>query len=106
MFKNFDWAIVVAIIFISSLGLTTLYSVAPDFVSHQLIYFVLGMAFFFLLANLDYRIFQGLSPILYFLSLVLLLSPFFLGKVTRGASRWITIGHFTLQPSEAVKTRL
>ncbi len=106
MFKNFDWTIVIAIFFIFSLGLTTLYSVAPDFVSHQLIYFALGLAFFFLLANLDYRIFQGLSPILYSLSILLLLSPFFLGRVTRGASRWITIGPFTLQPSEVVKPLL
>jgi len=103
MLKNFDWPLLVWTIFIFLLGGLVLYSVAPNFFSHQLLYFVLGLILFFLFSNLDYRIFENLSIPLYFFSLIFLFSPFLLGKITRGASRWISIGSFTLQPSELVK---
>lgn len=106
MFKNFDWLIFLCIIFIFSLGLTILYSVAPNLAFHQLVYFGLGLILFFFLASFDYRIFKNLSAILYLLSFIFLLSPFFLGKITRGASRWITFGSLTLQPSEFIKPLL
>jgi len=103
MLKNFDWLIFICLIFIFSLGITVLYSVAPGYVPHQLIYFGLGLAFFFLFASLDYKILKSLSPISYFLSVFLLLLTFFLGKVTKGAMRWIEVGPFVFQPSEFVK---
>lgn len=103
MFKNFDWLIVLAVLFIFSLGVLVLYSVAPEFARHQLIYFILGFVFFCLISHFDYSFFEGLPLILYVFSFFSLLSPFFLGTVTRGASRWITLGPLTLQPSEGVK---
>ncbi len=103
MFKNFDWLIFLSIIFIFSLGLTILYSVAPHLVFHQLIYFALGLALFFLVANIDYRLFRNFVWFFYFLAIISLLLTFLLGRVTRGALRWISLGPFTFQPSEFVK---
>ncbi|MBL7150874.1 rod shape-determining protein RodA [Candidatus Microgenomates bacterium] len=103
MFKNFDWLIFLYIVFIFSLGLIVLYSVAPEQVSHQLIYFGLGLFFFFLFSNIDYRIFQSFHYVFYILSIFSLLLTPFLGRLTRGTLRWISIGPFTLQPSELVK---
>jgi len=103
MFKGFDWGLLVLIILISCLGMMILYSVAPDFAKQHLIHFGLGLAFFFFFANFDYRIFQGLSLINYIFSIIFLFSTFLLGRFTRGTLRWLTIGSFTLQPSELIK---
>lgn len=103
MFKNFDWLIAILIVFIFSLGLTVLYSVAPNLVFHQLLYFGLGLILFLFFAGSDYRIFKNLSAIGYLLAAIFLLLTFLLGRATRGAVRWISLGPFTLQPSELVK---
>ena len=103
MFKNFDWLIFLDIIFIFSLGLIVLYSVAPDLVFHQLIYFGLGLLLFFLFSKIDYQIFQSFPLIFYAFSLGFLLLTFILGRVTRGTLRWVSLGPLTFQPSELVK---
>lgn len=103
MFKNFDWLILLFIIIIFSLGLIILYSVAPDLVFHQFIYFGLGLLLFFLFSKIDYQIFQSLPLVLYAFSALFLLLTFLLGKVTRGTLRWISLGPLTFQPSELVK---
>lgn len=103
MFKNFDWVIFVCLVFIFSLGLAVLYSVAPALAFHQLIYFGLGLVLFFLFAKIDYRIFENFPLGFYGLSVFSLVLTFVLGRVTRGAIRWVSLGPFTFQPSEFVK---
>jgi rod shape determining protein RodA len=103
MFKNFDWIIFLYIILIFSLGLVILYSVVPQVVSQHLFHFAIGLILFFLFTGFDYRLFKNFSGFFYFLSIVLLLLTFLLGKVTRGALRWISLGSSSLQPSELVK---
>lgn len=103
MFKDFDWLILILIFLIFSLGLTILISVAPEFVKPQLIHFGLGLLLFFIFSRLDYRAFQGLAPWLYLFSVLFLLLNLFLGRLTRGTLRWLSVGPFTLQPTEIIK---
>ncbi len=52
---------------------------------------------------LDYRDMVNLSPILYGATCALLVAVLFIGKSNYGATRWISLGFFDLQPSEVAK---
>jgi rod shape determining protein RodA len=101
--KNFDWFIVLAIVILLLLGLTMMGSVASSLLPQQVFYALLGLFLFFLVSRLDYRIFQGLTLLLFIFIILALLSTFLFGQLTRGSIRWIQIGGFTFQPSELVK---
>lgn len=68
----------------------------------QLTFFIVGIIFFLIFSAVDYRLWQKFSGIFYIVSLLLLLATF-LNPEVRGASRWIDIGFFRLQPSELIK---
>ena len=102
-FFNFDWLILVLVLVIALIGLLAVKSTAPDLFWPQFIWFILGLALFFLFSQINYRTYQRLSWSFYLSSVVFLLATFIFGQVTRGAVRWIQIGSFNLQPSEIVK---
>ncbi|MCJ7829689.1 FtsW/RodA/SpoVE family cell cycle protein, partial [Patescibacteria group bacterium] len=102
-FFNFDWLILVLVLVIALIGLLAVKSTAPDLFWPQFIWFILGLALFFLFSQINYRTYQRLSWSFYLGSVVFLLATFIFGQVTRGAVRWIQIGSFNLQPSEIVK---
>ncbi|MWV42396.1 rod shape-determining protein RodA [Paenibacillus sp. HJL G12] len=57
-----------------------------------------------ILSLMDYRILLGrLSYVLYGIGIVMLVLVRFAGENINGASRWLNIGHFQLQPSELAK---
>ncbi len=77
------------------------------FVKKQLIGFVGGLAAMFLCGRLDYRKLKGkrvryVALVLPMLLLALVFVPG-VGRSNYGATRWIGIGSFTLQPSELAK---
>ena len=77
------------------------------FVKKQLLGFILGFIAMLLCGKLDYRHLQRKSVcwIALILPMVLLALVFVpgIGKTNYGATRWIAIGGFTLQPSELAK---
>ncbi len=52
---------------------------------------------------LDFRIFEGISPIVYGVTLLLGAGVLFLGREVNGARAWFEIGSFRLQPAEFMK---
>jgi len=102
-FKNFDPLIPLCLFVIASLGLATIASLAPDLFFHQLLFLVVGFFLFLVFSRIDIRVFESLAVPLYFASIFFLGLTFLVGQVTRGATRWIQIGGFTVQPSELVK---
>lgn len=103
IFKGFDFVIFLAAVIITIFGLTMIWSLEPSLLPSQLTAAFLGFLVFFLFFQLDLRIFENLSPLLYLFCLALLIFTFILGNVTRGAVRWLNFGYFTLQTSELVK---
>lgn len=74
------------------------------FLKRQIAAAIVGTVVLLVVGIFDYRHLKGLSPILFGLSIVLLilvLTP--LGELVNGARSWIRIGFFQLQPSELAK---
>ena len=73
------------------------------FLNQQVIILLLSLGTMLLVQRLNSRFYNRLSGLVYLLSLLLTLSVYFLGFSTNGAARWIPIGPFQFQPSEALK---
>ena len=74
------------------------------FLKRQIVFIVAGVVALLVVAAFDYRWVRGFAPFVYggtILLLVLVLTP--LGEVSKGASRWISLGAFQIQPSESGK---
>ncbi|MCD4687905.1 MAG: rod shape-determining protein RodA, partial [Desulfuromonadaceae bacterium] len=56
-----------------------------------------------IISVIDYRHLQHLGFILYALTLLLLAAVLLVGKTSMGATRWLDLGVFNLQPSEIMK---
>jgi rod shape determining protein RodA len=78
-----------------------------QFLKRQLVYAMAGVLVLFVMSTFDYRYLKGFSPFVYgatIIGLLLVLTP--LGEVQKGASRWIDLGAFQMQPSELAKIAL
>lgn len=76
------------------------------YLKRQAAYALLGLAALIVLARTSFRALRHLAPVLVLGSLVLLAAVLVLGRGVNGASRWLTIGPATLQPSELAKLSL
>ncbi|MFH1198615.1 MAG: rod shape-determining protein RodA [Candidatus Omnitrophota bacterium] len=102
--------LVVALIIVS-IGILSIYSSTyqksgllwQEIYKRQLLWVIIGLAFFFLLQKSDYRRVWDLTYILYTLMIFLLLLVFVLGIVRLGAQRWLKFAWFNFQPSEFAK---
>lgn len=69
----------------------------------QIIWVILGVVFFFLILNLNYRRLWDWTYPLYILTLLFLVLVLVLGVVRLGAQRWLKVAWFNFQPSEFAK---
>ena len=105
---HLDWPLIAALVALTLIGVTTIYSATWDFRTNQAggefwtqIY-ALPVAFGALVACLliDYRSLAQRSLFIYAALVAALLYVAFFGVVRGGARRWIPLGGFSLQPSE------
>lgn len=106
--RQVDWTLVIVPLLLLFLGVVVIYTVTfPtvqfDLARSQIIYAILGLAVAIFLTFIDYRSWQSLSGFGYIIGIALLIAVFFLGSRQFGASRWIDLGFFHLQPSELFK---
>jgi rod shape determining protein RodA len=72
----------------------------------QVFYLLTGTVVLVILSAMDYRYLDYIRLPIYVLNLALLGLVIFIGKETYGATRWIDLGFFDLQPSELAKPLL
>ncbi|CAN5524589.1 rod shape-determining protein RodA [soil metagenome] len=105
--KHLDPTLVVVTLLLSAFGILMVFTATANnesFLTRQLVYAFIGIVVLVGVGFVDYRHLKGLSPLIYSLTLVMLiavLTP--LGYVQKGASRWINLGSFQAQPSELAK---
>lgn len=107
---NFDWTLLGIVVSICLLGILNIYSAsaayklsgAPYYVK-QLNWMTFGLIISLLACSIDYHILEDFSYWLYGLLILLLVAVLVVGKRSLGATRWLHLGFFTIQPSELMK---
>lgn len=88
-------------------GFVILYSAAGGQIEpwayRQIIIFSIFMPLAFIISMVDNRFIYKFSYFLYFFVLLLLIAVAIIGKTAMGATRWIDLGIFHIQPSEPTK---
>ncbi len=111
LITHFNWALLITILVMSAAGLLNLYSAtssfeqgeAAGFFKAQLLWSLVGIVAVLLIVSIHYKVLQSQSYVLYILTLGLLLSVLFFGKVVNGSLSWIQVGPISLQPTEMAK---
>ena len=109
--KDFDWLLLVLLLLISALGVVEIYSTTAHtrFAGahvKQIYWILIGVSLMFLVCRYDYHDLLNHIPLIYILTLVALVALLLLGSDISGARRWIRVGGFSFQVSEAVKLAL
>lgn len=73
------------------------------FMKRQIIWLILGLITMYIASHIKPGFYESLTPIIYVITLILLFLVLVIGLVGNGAKRWISIGPFTIQPSEIAK---
>lgn len=110
-FKKIDFLLIISVLSLVVIGLVVLRSAMlanGDNIKSQLLATILGIFSFFLIYFIDLDIFKKIQWLLYLIIIAALGATMVLGVGSDqwGANLWITIGSFSIQPSELVKVIL
>lgn len=107
---NFDWVLLITVCLLAGVGILNLYSATVGWAVHgtpiylkQSLWLAGGVFMALLICCFDYRHLEHYALYAYIATLGLLLFVLALGKTSMGATRWINLGFFNLQPSEVAK---
>jgi len=105
-----NWGLVMLLTVIGCIGVAMLYSVVggswQPYALAQLTRFGIAILILVGVALVDIRVWMSLAYPAYALGLLLLVGVEIIGDTGKGATRWITLGPITLQPSEIMKIAL
>lgn len=110
--RGFDWALVVAAVFLCAIGFAAIYSVdlsrgaALIYTKKQLIAFGIGLVAMFAAAFSAHTFFKAYAKWFYLSVVFLLVLVLFFGETIRGTTGWFSFGGFSLQPVEFAKIGL
>ncbi|MDD2558714.1 MAG: rod shape-determining protein RodA [Desulfuromonadaceae bacterium] len=107
---NLDWGFVGLILLTASIGIVNLYSAtsgwdssSPPLYIKQCLWLGVGVLVMAAVAMFNSRHLLHLGPGAYAVCTAVLIAVFILGETNMGATRWLDVGLFNLQPSEIMK---
>jgi rod shape determining protein RodA len=109
LLRELDFTVIIAVVLIVLFGTMNIYSATHlrygnTFMRNQLIWLVVGLILTYFILVFDYSIIQGYANIIYWFGIFLLILNDTIFKSTvNGASSWMKIGGFSMQPSEFAK---
>ncbi|MEK7635565.1 MAG: FtsW/RodA/SpoVE family cell cycle protein [Patescibacteria group bacterium] len=101
-----DWKLNTAVLILAAIGLLGLLSAKAELFWKQLLFFIIGILLFLLIAKIEWRPFinyRGAVLGIYFIIIFLLLITYFFASPVRGVRAWLTFGPFQFQASEFAK---
>lgn len=113
--NNIDWITIVLFISLVIMGWLNIYSASlpneetsifdiSQIYGKQILFIILTIPLIFVVLTLDAKTYEKYAFVFYVIGLISLLGLFIFGKTIKGQTNWYSIGGFTLQPSEFVKT--
>ena len=108
-----NWKLVISFLLLCIIGLVNLYSASGVrtedglfvslFFHKQLVWELLSLGIMLVIIMVDYRHFYAMATGIFIASIILLIAVPLIGKTVYGAKRWISLGFFSIQPSEIAK---
>lgn len=111
LITNFDWVVLGAAVVLSLLGIMTIYSATrplgggehPSYYIRQLYWLLVGLGAMVAVVSVDYAWLNRYAYAVYGAGLALLVVVLLIGKTGMGATRWISLGPVSFQPSDLFK---
>lgn len=111
LLQNFDWILLLLLILLGAISVANLYSATypireaggSQIFMKQVYWFLMGFGVLLMMTTFDYHAMERLAYPVYLFSLFLLILVLFLGKISSGSQRWLSLGGITFQPSEFAK---
>lgn len=102
-----DWSLFLLPLILAGIGTAIIFSITygtnSNLALSQVMFFAIGLALAIFLTLFDYRTLKGLYLIIYIIGMILLVLVLLFGSKSFGATRWIDLKFFQLQPSELFK---
>ena len=110
LLTHFDWFFLALVCLVAAIGMMNLYSATASWSSggtpvyiKQMYWFALGIVIALTVCMFDYRHLEYMGFFFYGANVLLLIGVLLFGKTSMGATRWLDLGFFNLQPSEVMK---
>lgn len=110
LITHFDWTYLLLVTLVAVIGIANLYSATSSWTIDaepvylkQTYWLGLGLLIVGLTCLVDYRHLEYLSFPFYGFTILMLAAVLLVGRTSMGATRWISLGGFNLQPSEVMK---
>ncbi|MDD2855424.1 MAG: rod shape-determining protein RodA [Desulfuromonadaceae bacterium] len=107
---NIDWVLAGLVITVCLLGILNIYSASAPYKVVEIPYYTKqfywmtgGIIVALFVCSIDYHILEDLSYWLYGFLILLLIAVLIFGRSSMGATRWLNLGLFNIQPSELMK---
>ena len=115
--KYFDYILLGIVALLIFFGLVMLYSSSAYsasikqgdpayYLKRQALFVIAGGFFAMIITFIPYRLFKNFANLIYGAVFLVNVAVIFIGHSGNGSTRWISVGGFTLQPSEFMKTAL
>lgn len=106
-YRNLNYRLIIYVLALTILGINVIGSAAGSaYAGKQIMGFALGLIAMIALTLINYNFILRFYWILYGFNLLILITVFFFGAENKGATRWLEIGGFQIQPSEFSKLML
>ena len=111
VWRHFDVLLALATVAVAAFGALMIYTATRDsleaqglsplyYVEKQAIFLLIGIGVMVAVAAIDYRRYRDWAPLLYGLSVVMLLAVYAVGHKSRGAQAWFQVGSYQMEPSD------
>jgi rod shape determining protein RodA len=110
LFTHFDWGLLALVLLIAGFGVVNIASATasyhitgtPYYVK-QIYWISAGLLLIVTFCSIDYHLLEDFAYWFYGVLLILLLAVLVAGKSSMGATRWLSLGFLSFQPSEPMK---